>query len=229
MTELPEAVFSNPVWHALQGPHRHLAIANGSAARYPADVCPFVAIAAPTRPSFDDLRSLLAGDETVWIADHGRHVAGLDVVASLPCVQMVLPAHAEPRPASREMEPLTAENAHEMVELTDLSFPGFFRPGTWRMGFYCGVRVQGNLVAMGGERLRLTGYSELSAICTHPAHRGKGLAGDVISHLVRRQRRDGLRSWLQVGASNTQAISLYESLGFERVRAIVLNRIVRKD
>jgi ribosomal protein S18 acetylase RimI-like enzyme len=229
VTELPESVFSNPVWHALHGPHRHLAIVNGGASRYPAEVCPFVAIAAPTGPYFDQLRSLLAREELVWIVDHGRGVAGLDIVDSLPCVQMILPAHAEPRPVSCEVVPLTAENAQEMVELTDVAFPGFFRPGTWRMGSYCGVRVEGTLVAMGGERLRLDGHTELSAICTHPAHRGKGFAGDVISHLVRRQRRDGLRSWLQVGAMNAGAINLYESLGFERVRTVVLNRIVHRD
>lgn len=229
MTELPEAVFSNPVWHALQGPHRHLAIVNGGASRYPAEVCPFVAIAAPTGRSFDQLRALLAREELAWIADYGRAAPGLDVVDSLRCVQMILPAHAEPRPASCEVVPLTAENAHEMVELTDVAFPGFFRPGTWRMGSYCGVRVEGTLVAMGGERLRVDGHTELSAICTHPAYRGKGLAGAVIGHLVRRQRRAGLRSWLQVGALNARAISLYESLGFERVRSIVLTRILRRD
>jgi predicted GNAT family acetyltransferase len=97
------------------------------------------------------------------------------------------------------------------------------------MGSYCGVRVDGELVAMGGERLRLEGYPELSGICTHPAHRGKGLASDVIGHLVRCHRRDGLRSWLHVGAPNTRAIDLYTSLGFQRVRTVMLHRIVRTD
>ncbi len=192
-------------------------------------MCPFVAIAAAAGPSLDELRSLLGPEELVWIVDYGRDAPGLDVVGSLRCVQMILPAHVEPRPASGEVVTLTAEHAHEMVELTDLAFPGFFRPHTWRMGYYCGIRVGGKLVAMGGERLRLDGYPELSAICTHPAHRGRGFAGDVISHLVTRQRRVGLRSWLQVGESNAGAINLYGSLGFERARSVVLNRIVRRD
>lgn len=80
---------------------------------------------------------------------------------------------------------------------------------------------------MGGERLRIEGYPELSGICTHPAHRGKGLASDVIGHLVRCHRRDGLRSWLHVGVPNTRAIDLYKSLGFKRVRILMLHRIVR--
>ena len=99
MSELPEALFSNPVWHALRGPHRHLAIVEGSACRYPADVSPFAAIAAPTDRALDELRMLLAPEESVWIVDYGRTVTGLKVVDALDCVQMVLPADVEPAPA----------------------------------------------------------------------------------------------------------------------------------
>jgi predicted GNAT family acetyltransferase len=87
--------------------------------------------------------------------------------------------------------------------------------------------VEGDLVAMGGERMWLEGYPELSGICTHPAHRGNGLATEIIGHLVRRHRRDDLRSWLHVGATNTRAIDLYMSLGFKRVRTVMFHRIVR--
>jgi ribosomal protein S18 acetylase RimI-like enzyme len=229
MTDLPEAQFLNPVWHALHGPHHHLAIVAGGACRYPADVSPFAAIGAPTARALDDLRELLAPEESVWIVDYGRTVPGLKVVDGIDCVQMVLAADAEGPPRSDEVLPLAAANAHEMVALTDVAFPGFFRARTYRMGSYYGVRVEGELVAMGGERLRLDGYPELSGICTHPAHRGKGFASDVIGHLVSSHRRDGLRSWLHVGAPNTRAIDLYTSLGFRRVRTLMLHRIVRTD
>jgi hypothetical protein len=141
---LPEALFSNPVWHALHGPHRHLAIVEGSACRYPADVSPFAAIDAPTGRALDDLQLLLAPDESVWVVDCGRPAPGLNVVDSLDCVQMALPADVELPPQLGEVLPLTAANAHEMVALTDLAFPGFFSlenvphgfllryPGGWR-------------------------------------------------------------------------------------------------
>ena len=225
--ELPLALFANPVWHALNGPHRHLAIVNGGACRYPADVSPFAAIAAPTGLALDELRLLLTPAESVWIVDYGRTAPGLNILDALDCVQMALPLDALPRAPSCEVLPLTAANAHEMVALTEAAFPGFFRSRTYRMGFYCGVRVDGELAAMGGERVQLEGYPELSGICTHPAHRGKGLASAVIHHLVERHRRDSLRSWLHVGASNTRAIDLYESLGFKPVRTLMLHRIVR--
>jgi ribosomal protein S18 acetylase RimI-like enzyme len=226
--ELPEALFSNPVWHALKGPHRHLGVGWGSACRYQADVAPFAAIDPNDAFALEDLRRLLAPDESVWIKDTGSSASGLERKDALDCVQMVCPTDSLLPPESIEVLPLAEAHAPEMLALTDLAFPGFFRPNTYRMGYYCGVRVDGELVAMGGERLRLDGYPELSGICTHPAHRGKGLASAVIGHLVKRHRRRGLLSWLHVGAPNTRAIELYSSLGFKRVRMFMLHHVVRK-
>jgi len=126
-----------------------------------------------------------------------------------------------------DIVPLSGENAAEMVALTDVAFPGFFRPATHRMGSYVGIRMDGRLIAMAGERLRLEGCPELSGICTHPEHRGKGLAAGLIGRLVEAHRRAGLTSWLHVGAPNTRAIELYERLGFLRIRNLMLRRISR--
>jgi ribosomal protein S18 acetylase RimI-like enzyme len=227
VTALPESLFLNPVWHALHGPHRHLAGIEGGACRYPADVAPFAAIGAPSPASFAELRSLLDPGESVWIVDYGRTAPGLAVVDALECAQMVLPAEVEIAAPGRDVLPLTATHAQEMVALTNVAFPGFFRPATYRMGSFFGVRVDGELLAMGGERLLLPRHPEMSAICTHPDHRGEGLATDVIRHLARHHRRAGLVSWLHVGAPNRRAIDLYASLGFERVRSIMLHRIAR--
>jgi len=95
------------------------------------------------------------------------------------------------------------------------------------MGSYYGVRSDGELIAMGGERLMLEGYSEISGVCTHPAHRGKGLAASLIWRLVRDHRRDGLVSWLHVAAANRRALDLYLRLGFEVVRTVTLQRVGR--
>jgi ribosomal protein S18 acetylase RimI-like enzyme len=227
MSDLADSMFLNPVWHALQGPHRHLALTEGGACRYPADVVPFAAIDAPSAAAFAQLRSLLEPDESIWIVDYGRAAPGLAVVDALECLQMALPSSVDVGAPSRDVLPLSAAHAPEMVALTSLAFPGFFRPATYRMGSYFGVRVRGELVAMGGERLSLPGHPEMSAICTHPDYRGEGLATDVIRHLARFHRRAGLVSWLHVGAPNRRAIDLYASLGFERARSLMLHRITR--
>jgi ribosomal protein S18 acetylase RimI-like enzyme len=222
-------LFLNPVWHALHGPHRPLARIAGGACRYPADVTPFAAIDAPSAATFAQLRSLLDPEESIWIVDYGRTAPGLTVVDALECVQMVLPAEIDTPAPGRDVLPLTPAHAQQMVALTNVAFPGFFRPAAYRMGSFFGVRVGGELVAMGGERLLLPGHPEMSAICTHPDHRGEGLATDVIRHLAIHHRRAGLVSWLHVGAPNRRAIDLYASLGFERVRSLMLHRITRSS
>jgi ribosomal protein S18 acetylase RimI-like enzyme len=243
MSDLPAARFLNPVWHALKGPHRHLAVEGGRASRYPPDVAPFAAIEEPGPSAFEALRALLAPGESVWIVDEPPKSAGLVLETSLECLQMVLPGDArlpEARrdesggargdpvtPAAAGIEALSGDHAHEMVALTDVAFPGFFRAGTYRMGCYLGVRRGGTLVAMAGERLKLEGHPEMSGICTHPDHRGQGLARRLILHLAHQHRQKGLVSWLHVGSANAGAIALYRELGFVIVRKIMLHRVAR--
>jgi ribosomal protein S18 acetylase RimI-like enzyme len=134
--------------------------------------------------------------------------------------------------ATMKLVRLSRENAAEMVALTDVAFPGFFRARTCEMGSYYGVRSGEELVAMAGERLKLDAgterYSELSGICTHPAYRGKGLAARLMWRLVRDHRRDGIVSWLHVGSENRRAVELYERMGFMIVREVVLLKLTRK-
>jgi ribosomal protein S18 acetylase RimI-like enzyme len=151
------------------------------------------------------------------------------VEQELDCVQMVLPRDVPLPSPGPGIEPLSGANAAEMVALTDVAFPGFFRAATYKMGSYFGVRMNGRLIAMAGERLRLEGYPELSGICTHPDHRGNGLAAGLIAHLVNLHRLRGLTSWLHVGAANLRALELYERLGFKRLRHLLLHRIARTD
>jgi ribosomal protein S18 acetylase RimI-like enzyme len=130
--------------------------------------------------------------------------------------------------ASNGIVRLSGADAADMVALTTLAFPGFFRDRTCEMGPYYGVRSDGELVAMGGERLVLDGYSEVSGVCTHPAHRGRGLAAKLIWQVVRDHRREGMVSWLHVTCSNRRAVDLYLRLGFEVVRRVSLTRVSRR-
>jgi predicted GNAT family acetyltransferase len=228
MNDLPASLFTNPAWHALQTKHRHLAVSAGDACRYPAEVAPFVAVARPSAVALEHLDSLLAPGEHTWlIGESYPCVPELSFQETLECLQMILPEEVTPPDPTIDIVSLSDANATEMVTLTNLAFPGFFRKRTCEMGSYYGVRSDGELIAMGGERLVLDGYSEISGVCTHPAHRGKGLAASLIWRLVRNHRRDGLMSWLHVGAANHHAIDLYLRLGFKVVRMVTLNRISR--
>ena len=204
MNDLPESLFANPAWHALQTEQRHLAISAGDACRYPADVVPFAAVAAPTSVALEELQSLLAPGESVGLIGDGYpHLPELSFEGALECFQM--------------------------VALTTFTFPGFFRKRTCEMGLYCSVRSDGELIAMRGERLTLDGYREISGVCVHPAHRGKGLAAALVWQIVRNHRRDGQVSWLHVGVANHSAIELYLRMGFKVVRKVTLNRISSRN
>jgi len=229
MTSLPEDLFANPVWHALHTKHRHFAVCAGAACRYPADVAPFVAVAEPSVAALEALHSLLVPGEQVWIADAKfPEWPGLVWQTSLECLQMVLPEDVTPPEQANEILELSDADAQAMVALTDLAFPGFFRVRTCEMGNYYGVRADGELVAMSGERIMFYEYPEVSGVCTHPDHRGRGYAASLMWQVIRDHRRDGLTSWLHVSAGNTHAIELYLRMGFVEARRQVWHRISRR-
>jgi GNAT superfamily N-acetyltransferase len=231
-TALPEKLFANPVWHALHTTHRDFLVSATDACRYPADVVPFAAVAAPDASAMRQLESLLSVGESVWLTgDHYTQNPNLRHEQIMECFQMVLPetVASPPTPAANVL-PLANAHAHEMVALTDIAFPALFRRRTCEMGSYYGVRSPtGDLIAMGGERLKIHHFSELSAVCTHPQFRGQGLATAIMWEIIRRHRRDRIVSWLHVACANRRAIDLYLHMGFEMVRQVTLHRISRLE
>jgi ribosomal protein S18 acetylase RimI-like enzyme len=159
-------------------------------------------------------------------------VPGLAFKGTLAGLQMVFPDGAEvPASADRRIEILRLSCAHaaEMVALTEIAFPGYFRVRTCEMGSYYGVRVDGRLVSMAGERFAFDRYVEISGVCTHPEHSGRGYAAALITRLVLDHRQDGWLSCLHLSASNIRAKELYERLGFAVSRDVNFHKIVRSE
>jgi GNAT superfamily N-acetyltransferase len=233
MDALPAELFTDPVWHALTSNHSHLAVIEGDARRYPVNVAPFATLAKPTELALWELHSLLAPDEYVWLfGTHYPQLPELRNEGTLECVQMVLTQELAPRNLQIELQRLTPEDADAMVALTDVAFPGFFRSHTYEMGTYYGAWLDsreqsGRLIAMAGERITLDGYTEISGVCTHPDHRGKGLAASLIARVAQDHVKRGIVSFLHVAANNTRAIDLYRRLGFVETRRPVLTRMAR--
>jgi len=233
MATLPADSFTDPVWHALTSQHSHLAVIEGDARRYPVNVAPFAALAKPTELALWELHSLLAPGEYVWLfGTHYPQLPELRNEGTLECVQMVLTRELTMSPSSIEIEELSEADSDAMLALAEIAFPGFFRSHTHQMGTYYGAwrdsRDQsGQLIAMAGERLALDGYTEISGVCTHPDHRGKGLGTNVMARVARDHLEEGIVSFLHVAANNTNAIELYRRLGFEETRRPVLTRIAR--
>ena len=223
--------FTNPVWNALHSTHRDLAVGFGRACKYPADVAPFSALEENTPEAMTALLSLLRPNEVTYIVDPAPlAVDGLRVEAGPLCLRMDFPPEA-PLPSIRpgiRMERLSCADAPAMVGLTDVAYPGYFRARTCVMGNYYGVWSEGRLVAMAGERMCPFPFRELSAVCTHPEHRGRGYAAALMTQILHDHRRDGALSTLWVIVSNKKAIALYERIGFLGVSEVRLHRITRE-
>ncbi len=218
--------FYNLVWHALRTVHANFAVNNSHAARYPADVVPYAALADPTHADLSSLKELLTPNDGVYlIGPQPAPTNSLQVGPPLDCFQMLFPAHLSPEPAAPNAPPIlcmTPTDAPDMVALTDVAFPGFFRPRTHEMGVYYGIRLNHQLVAMAGERLAIPGYIEISAVVTHPAHTGKGYATLLMDRLLRDHASSKIQSFLHVSQTNSRAIALYQRMGFITVDSVSL-------
>lgn len=142
---------------------------------------------------------------------------GVAVVSRIPLVQMVATALTPDGP-DVAFETLTEADAPEMLALATLTRPGPFRSATRRLGPFIGIRDEGRLVAMAGRRLRVEGFTELSGICTHPDHRGRGYAAALSRAVAGEVLASGEGVFLHAFAEHHATIAFYRSLGFE-VRA----------
>lgn len=219
----------NPARAALLGPHRHLALRHGQVLRYPSEVSPFVGfVDDPDAVDWRELAAALGPGELVPIPGiHAPVPSDWEVLTEVPGVQMVagrtVGAAVRPDPEAR---PLGPADVPEMLALVARTEPGPFLPRTVEMGDYLGIRRDGSLVAMAGERLHPPGWTEISAVCSDPAYRGQGLATRLVCAIAAGIRRRGETPFLHAAASNVSAIRLYESLGFVLRREVPF-RLVR--
>jgi len=218
-----EHILDNPVWHALRGPLARFAAP--SAAR--SDLVRF----DPEVSLFSATENI---DERVWkeigqkVGVEGACALFRDVIPTPPegweeqfraaGLQMIAGRLSEP--SGLKVAQLGSEDTEEMLALAELTEPGPFLPRTFELGRYIGIRRGGQLIAMAGERFRVPGFVEISAVCTHPDARGEGLAAELTLNVAEHIRRRGDEAFLHVLDTNENAIRLYEKLGFSTRRSV---------
>jgi predicted GNAT family acetyltransferase len=209
-------VLDNPVWHALNSHHAHLAIGTGLAKYYPSEVNGAAALAEHSEAAYRDLVELVGagGTTALFEAKLPQNMPDWTLVFAGNADQMVCQKPVPEPENTDEVVELTAADVPDMLQLIAIAQPGPFLARTIEMGRYFGIRQDGMLVAMAGQRFRLNGYCEVSAVCTHPDWRGKGYARLLSSIVVNKIWKDNSVPFLHVDPKNALAIRIYESLNF---------------
>ena len=207
-----------PVWASLTGAHAHLALGDDKARRYRPEVNAFVAGPDERPETLAAMAALVEPEESVFVvqADPIPDLPDLAVHLRRLAVQMVF-AGEQPDGGEAEIAPLAEADTEEMLALATLTEPGPFRRDTRLMGRFAGVKRDGGLAAMAGERMHPPGHVELSGVCTHPDFRGHGLATRLSAHVTRAILGRGETPFLHAWKDNADAIALYEKLGY-RIR-----------
>lgn len=226
-----QAELDRPIWTALTTKQAHLGQGDALARRYHPDVAPFAALAAETPAAYQALHQLLRPHEQVALLslEPIGPVDGLQTTHVGVIHQMIAPHREAGNADDQDVIRLGHADTSDMLDLTQKTKPGPFGKRTGEMGNYIGIRDRGRLIAMAGERMRIDGYVEISAVCVDEDHRGKGLAGRLVKVLRQEIEQRGETPFLHVFSDNISAIQLYERLGFQLRRTFHLNRIGHAD
>ena len=223
-------LLDRPVWASLTTAHDHLSLGDEMARRYAPDVNRFASASDDSDAALRALGRLVQPSDQVFILQVPEIHIPSDLTATKVARGVQMVAHVPIAPPCDEPDGIIAlgdPDAAEMLDLATLTEPGPFLRNTHHMGSFFGIRVDGRLVAMAGERFRFPGYTEVSGVCTHPDFRGHGLAKRLSRHVAAAIAARGETAFLHAWKSNINAISLYEALGFRlrcEVNVAVLER-----
>ena len=222
-------ILDNPVWVALSSRQNHFNEGNDILKYFPADVSPFVGMAHWNEFDLQELTYHLPADRSfsAMIAKEITLPDTLEILFSIPLYQLYCPVLKPIINNDIIIRELGRKDIPQMLSLTELTKPGPFYEQTILFGDYIGIFNADELVAMAGERLKVAGYTEVSAICTSPDFLGRGYASILTSSICERIIANGDIPFLHVRQDNTRAIEVYKKLGF-KIRANVFFAVFKK-
>ena len=221
-------LLERPPWSALTTVHSDFALGNDLARRYRPAIAPMAGLCEISDASLNALAALMSPGDVVGLF-------GLEPVSEAGDLLVVAHKHIEQMTCDRQdnspytghITELTSADVPDMLHLVELTKPGPFAAGAIVLGSYLGIRCAGQLVAMAGERMRFDGFTEISAVCTHPEYRGCGYASSLVRALVRQIIARGETPFLHLYSDNTTAAALYTKLGFTQRRTLIVTVLRR--
>lgn len=229
MSDRDVALLDHPIWSALTTSQKHLAEGGPRALRYPVDMTPFADMVDMSRASFAALGNLLSGSQVaaLFTPEPVDVPAGFKVVLAETGEQMIgSPADSPLRDV--EIVRLGAADVPAMLALTELTKPGPFALRTHELGTFLGICAGGELVAMTGERMKPGKFTEMTAVCVHPDHRGRGYAQALLAAVARQIEARGEIPFLHVFSSNASAIALYQRQGMRIRRRLYVTAFMKE-
>ena len=206
----------NPVYHALLSGDRHLSFGNEKVKYFDGQVSPFAGFEQDYDKGFSELYELLPSGRKILYAIPSpiTQPAGWQIIHEIKGLQFIYKANREIKTNFSTVIALAEIHVEEMVELAKLTRPGPFESRTIDFGSYFGIFEKEKLVAMTGQRLHVQNCTEISAVCTHPDHSGKGYANILLQHQLQLILQQDQQPFLHVREDNERAISIYQRLGF---------------
>ena len=208
----------NPIWTSLHTRHAGVARVSANVVRYPEDIAPFVAVANDKADAAAGLVTLVPDGDTAFglgpLPPLGREWRLKDgIMLSRMMCERELPVEDGP-----DILPLGDEHRDDVLALTALVYPHYFRRRTMALGRYLGIYQDGRLAAMAGERMATPGFQEISAVCTHPDFVGRGYARRLMAWLGNDILAGGRIPFLHVSYQNERAKRMYDAMGYrERI------------
>jgi predicted GNAT family acetyltransferase len=210
--------------------HANFALGGDLARRYPATIAPMAGVGEISNASLNALAALMSpGDVVGLFGPEPVSEAGDLLVVTHKHIDQMICDRQDNSPHTGPITELTPADVPAMLHLVELTKPGPFSAGAIELGSYLGIRYAGKLIAMAGERMRFDGFTEISAVCTHPGYRGCGYASSLVRALVRQIITRGETPFLHLYSDNTIAAALYTKLGFALQRRLIVTVLRRAD
>lgn len=223
-----EKKLDNPVWYSLTETHKKQALDFGEMKFYDPEYCSFGGFEEVENTAFALVEySKLASSFFVFGA---KPILpnNLNLKNELVCLQMIINSKIE-KNFQEEIVALNETHLDDLLGLVKIVYPEYFKQKTASLGDYFGIYKNNQLVAVTGERMRMDGFIEVSAVITHPDHTGKGYAKQLVTHVVNAIFDKNNTPFLHVSEANFGAVKLYEKLGFRTRRKISIWNIANND